>query len=61
MEIAKATIDFMVPMTFEKTEESIEKLTIILESQEENLMDVTLRVVWGNLLLTAPVQVLGLE
>ena len=61
VEIAKATIEFMVPMTFEKTRESIEKLTIILESQEENLLDVTLRVAWGNLLLTAPVQVMGLE
>ncbi len=61
VEIAKATIDFMVPMTFEKTEESIEKMTIVLEPQEENLMDVTLRVAWGNLMLTAPVQVMGLE
>ena len=60
-EIAKATIDFMVPITFEKTEESIEKLNISWEYQKVDPMDVTLRVVWGNLQLTAPVQVMGLE
>ena len=61
VEIAKATVEFMVPMTFAKSEKVTEKLTITLESQEENLMKVTLRVAWGNLLLTAPVQVIDLE
>ena len=60
-EIAKATVDFMVPMTFQKREDSAEKLTITLEHPKEDLMDVTLRVAWGNFQLTAPIQVMGLS
>ena len=59
-EIAKATIDFMVPMTFAKAEETTEELVISLNT-DDNLTDVTLKVVWGNLQLTAPIQVIGLE
>jgi hypothetical protein len=60
-EIAKATIDFMVPMTFEKAEKSTEKLDISLTSQKDAIENVTLKVVWGTLQLTTPVQVIGLE
>ena len=61
VEIAKATVDFMVPMTFQKREEAAEKLTITLEHPKEDLMNVTLRVAWGNFQLTAPIQVMGLN
>jgi hypothetical protein len=58
-EIHKATVDFMVPMTFAKAEETAEKLAISLNTEE--LTDVTLKVVWGTLQLTTPIQVIGLE
>ncbi len=58
-EIHKATVDFMVPMTFLKAEETAEKLAISLNTEE--LTDVTLKVVWGTLQLTTPIQVIGLE
>ncbi len=59
-EIAKATIDFMVPITFAQAEETAAELAIFLNT-EDNLTDVTLKVVWGNLQLTAPIQVIGLQ
>ncbi len=59
-EIAKATIDFMVPVTFAQARETTEKLVVSLTT-EEDLTDVTLKVVWGNLQLTAPIQVIGLK
>ena len=59
-EIAKATIDFMVPITFAQAEETAAELDIFLNT-EDNLTDVTLKVVWGNLQLTAPIQVIGLD
>ena len=59
-EIAKATIDFTVPVTFSEAEETTEKLAISL-STEDKLTDVTLKVVWGNFQLTAPIQVIGLD
>lgn len=58
-EIHKATVDFMVPMTFSKAEEATEKLAISLNTAE--LTDVTLKVVWGNFQLTTPIQVIGLQ
>ncbi len=60
-EIAKATIDFTVPMTFSKAEETAEKLAISLVSQKDAVENVTLKVVWGNFQLTTPIQVIGLE
>ena len=59
-EIAKATIDFMVPVTVAQVEEATAELAISLNT-EDNLTEVTLKVVWGNLQLTAPIQVIGLE
>ena len=59
-EIAKATIDFTVPVTFSAAEKTTEKLAISLNT-EDNLTDVTLKVVWGNFQLTAPIQVIGLD
>ena len=60
--IRKAPIDFMIPMAFSRAEEPVEKLTITLEYQRGGEpLDVTLRVVWGILQLTAPVEMMGLE
>ena len=59
--IRKAPIDFMIPMTFSRAEEPVERLTITLEYQAGAPFDVTLRVVWGILQLTAPVEMMGLE
>ncbi len=60
--IRKAPIDFMIPMTFSRVEEPAERLTITLERERGGPpLDVTLRVVWGILQLTAPVEMMGLE
>jgi hypothetical protein len=56
-EIDKATVEFKVPMTTEQASEMKEKLTIDLLFQEANPKDVTLKISWGKLQLTAPVQV----
>ena len=60
-EIAKATVDFMVPMSYSRTDESVENLTITLDYPKEDPTDVTLRVTWGRLQLTAPVAAMGIN
>lgn len=60
-EIAKATVDFMVPMTFAKAEETTEKLDISLAAQKDAIENVTLKVVWGTLQLSTPIQVMDLQ
>jgi hypothetical protein len=50
-------VDFKVPMTPEKPSAVTEKLTLALSASKEDLKNVTLRVSWGTLQLTAPVQV----
>ncbi|MEE8349851.1 MAG: DUF2911 domain-containing protein [Acidobacteriota bacterium] len=59
-EIAKATVDFTVPMSHSKTTDNVENLMITLEHPKDNPADVTLKVTWGNLKLTAPIEVKGL-
>ena len=56
-EIERAPIAFKAPMTVEQATESKEKLTIDLIFQKGNLKDVTLRIGWGKMQLSAPVQV----
>lgn len=56
-EIARAPVAFKAPMTVETATELKEKLTIDLVFKKENLKDVTLRIGWGKLQLSAPVQV----
>lgn len=56
-EIAKAPVAFMLPMTTEKVNTVAEKLTITLSHPKENIQDVTLKVAWGNRVLTAPISV----
>ena len=60
-EIAKATVDFMVPMSYSRTDESVENLTITLDYPKEDPTDVTLRVTWGRLQLTALVEAMGIN
>lgn len=56
-EIGRAPIAFKAPMTTEQATESKDKLTIDLVFQRGNLKDVTLKIAWGKIQLSAPVQV----
>ena len=60
-EIAKASVDFMVPMSYSRTDENVESLTITLDYPKKDPTNVTLRVVWGKLQLTAPIEVMGID
>jgi len=53
--------DFIVPMTFAIAEETTDKLDISLAAQRDAVENVTIKVVWGTLQLTTPIQVMGLE
>ncbi|HEY3137213.1 MAG TPA: DUF2911 domain-containing protein [Blastocatellia bacterium] len=55
-EIERAPIAFKAPMKIESGEMK-EKLTIDLVFQRTNLKDVTLRIAWGKMQLSAPIQV----
>jgi hypothetical protein len=56
-EIERAPVEFKALMTTEQASESKEKLTIDLIFQQANLKDVTLKIAWGKLQLSAPIQV----
>ena len=56
-EIERAPIAFKAPMTTEQAGDLKEKLTIDLVFQEANPKDVTLKIAWGKLQLSAPIQV----
>lgn len=57
-EAAKAPVEFKVPVTMlEKSAESKEKLVILLSSKPDNPTDLTLKIQWGTLQLSAPVEV----
>ena len=56
-EIAKAPVLFKVPMKFEKAPTTTEKLTLTLSHPKDDIRNATLKVAWGNMVLTAPVQV----
>lgn len=56
-EINKAPIAFKVPMKLEEGAERVDKLALLLSYQKQNITSVTLRIAWGKLLLTAPIQV----
>lgn len=56
-EIGRAPVAFKAAMTTEPATETKEKLTIDLVFQPASPKDVTLRVAWGKLQLSAPVQV----
>jgi Protein of unknown function (DUF2911) len=50
-------IEFKVPMTTAQPAGLAEKLTMTLTAAKEDMKKVTLRIAWGRLELTAPVQV----
>ena len=56
-EIAKAPVEFKVPVKLEEPGDVKEKLTIDLVYNQSNLKDVTLKIAWGKLQVTAPIQV----
>ena len=56
-DISKATVDFVAPVSVDKPEGSSEKLTITLSYPKEDFRNVTLKIAWGNLALSAPVKV----
>jgi hypothetical protein len=56
-EIAKAPVEFEVPMAIAPAETKPEKLTIDMSYPQDNTHKVTLTVAWGNLALTAPIEV----
>jgi hypothetical protein len=56
-DIEKAPIAFEVPMSTAKAATKSEKLTIELSYPKDNMHRVTLKVAWGTLALTAPIEV----
>jgi hypothetical protein len=56
-DVAKAPVDFKAPVTFEKATESKEKLTLTLTPQKDNFKNATLKIMWGTLQLSAPIQI----
>jgi hypothetical protein len=56
-EIQRAPVEFKAPVKNESASEMREKLTIDLLYQKGNLKDVTLRIGWGNMQFSAPVEV----
>lgn len=56
-EIQKAHVKFEAPMTVAQADSKPEKLTITFSYPKDDVKNVTLRVAWGNLALTAPVKV----
>jgi len=55
-EINRAPIEFEAPVTMEQPGEMRDKLTIDLSYQQSNLNDVTLKISWGKLQLSAPIK-----
>jgi len=56
-DIHKASVGFEAPMKKEASTSKAEKLTITLSYPKDDIKNVTLRVAWGTLALTAPVKV----
>jgi Protein of unknown function (DUF2911) len=56
-EIRKARVKFEAPLSVAKAEGKPEKLTITFSYPQDDVKNVTLRIAWGNLALTAPVKV----
>ena len=56
-EVQKAKVEFEAPMTSDKATEKVDKLAITLSYPKETPTKVALRVAWGDLALTAPIEV----
>ena len=55
--IEKAPVEFEASMSIAKLEAPADKLTITLSYPKADIKHVTLRVAWGNLALSAPIEV----
>jgi Protein of unknown function (DUF2911) len=58
-DIRKAKVEFVAPMTAGKAPSTVDKLTITMHYTKEDIRHVTMEVAWGNLELTAPVEVVA--
>lgn len=56
-QIQKARVKFEAPLSVAKAEGKPEKLTIAFSYPKDDIKNVTLKIAWGNLVLTAPVKV----
>jgi hypothetical protein len=56
-QIERAPVEFEAVMSLAKADTPTEKLTITLSYPKDDIKHVTLRVAWGNLVLTAPIEV----
>lgn len=56
-QIGKAAVGFEAPMTSEKAAAPVDKLTITFSYPQDHPRNATLKVAWGSLALTAPVEV----
>ncbi len=56
-DIRKAAVEFEAPMTADQAEKLAPKLTVTLTYPKATPTKVTLRVAWGNLALSAPIEV----
>ena len=56
-EVGKAAVGFEAPMTVENASSPVDKLTITLSYPKEDPKKVTLKVAWGRMVLTAPIEV----
>ena len=60
-EIGRAPIDFKAPLTLEQVTDVKDKVTIDLTYKAPDIRDVTLRIGWGKLQLSAPIKVPSME
>jgi len=56
-EINKVPIGFRVPVQLQQGGEMVEKLTMLLSYKKENITSIMLKIAWGKLLLSAPIEV----
>jgi Protein of unknown function (DUF2911) len=57
-QIQKAQVEFEAPMSAAKAETPKEKLTITLSYPKSNIQHVTMKVAWGSLALSTPIDVM---
>ena len=56
-QIEKAPIQFKVPLTFEAASLPADKLTVTFRNSKDMPRDVTMKVAWGKMTLTVPIEV----
>ena len=55
-QIEQVPVDFRVPLTFAKADRQIDQLTVSLDYERSDPGQITLRIAWGKLRLTAPIR-----